>query len=57
MTRRELIIVICPYLAAKDDSMVHGGFRIACEGQGLTLVLFSARPEPFLTQKHTLNNP
>jgi len=25
--------------------------------QGLTLVHFSAQPEPFLTQKHTLNTP
>ena len=26
-------------------------------GQGLTLVHFSAQPEPFLTQKHTLYIP
>jgi starch synthase len=26
-------------------------------GQGLTLVHFSAQPEPFLTQTHTLNGP
>jgi hypothetical protein len=25
--------------------------------QGLTLVHFLAQPEPFLTQKHTLNTP
>jgi len=25
--------------------------------QGLTLVHFSAQPEPFLKQKHTLNTP
>jgi len=25
--------------------------------QGLTLVHFSAQPEPLLTQKHTLNTP
>jgi len=26
-------------------------------GQGLTLVHFSAQPEPFLTHKHPLNTP
>jgi hypothetical protein len=28
-----------------------------CSRQGLTLLHFSAQPEPILTQKHTLSNP
>ena len=34
-----------------------GLLRITTRTQWLTLVHFSAQPEPFLTQKHTLNTP
>jgi len=36
---------------------VKGAHFSAGDGQGLTLVHFSAQPEPFLTQKHTSNTP
>jgi hypothetical protein len=40
-------------LTINSDSQVMG----AGGGQGPTLVHFSAQPEPFLTQKHTLHTP
>jgi len=34
-----------------------GGAQHAAGDQGLTLVHFSAQPQPFLTQNYTLNTP
>jgi hypothetical protein len=39
-----------PKKSASDQAAVE-------QGQGLTLAHFSAQPEPFLAQKHTLNIP
>ena len=41
-------------LAGQIEELV-SGVRGGGDGQGLTLVHFSAQPEPYLTQTHTLN--
>ena len=49
MGRLEGPVQVVPHLMNVDT--------MTSEGQGLTLVYFSAQPEPFLTRKYTLNTP
>jgi len=52
----------CKPLLAAPSAAVAAGVDVTVTGltpglQGLTLVHFSAQPEPFVTQKRTLNIP